>query len=163
MEKWDLYDAQRKPLHRTHERSKPLEPDTYHVVAGICMLNSQKQVLLTLRSPEKQYFPNHWELPGGSVLTNETSLAGARREFFEETGIQTNEIELTLFRSYQEENCFFDVYVLKRDVPATAVILQEGETADARWFTLEEVELLMSQKKMIPTESQVIVEILKQN
>ena len=71
MELWDLYDAHRRPLNRTHVRGEPLSPGEFHLVAEVCTVNRKGELLLTLRSGEKQKYPNLWECTGGSVLAGE--------------------------------------------------------------------------------------------
>ena len=74
MEKWDLFDRQRRPLGRTHERGRPLEPGCYHLVAAVCVVDGRGRMLLTLRDKAKPVYPNCWENTGGAVLAGETRL-----------------------------------------------------------------------------------------
>ena len=86
MEKWDLFDRERRPLGRTQERGQPLEPGCYHLVVAVCVVDGRGHMLLTLRDKAKPVYPNCWENTGGAVLAGETSLEGALRELREETG-----------------------------------------------------------------------------
>ena len=143
MELWDLYDAHRRPLNRTHVRGEPLSPGEFHLVAEVCTVNRKGELLLTLRSGEKQKYPNLWECTGGSVLAGEESLPGAVRELFEETGIRAAPEELRYLCSTAEPFdapfCHMDFYLLVRDVPLTDLVMQPGETVSARWAGRDEV------------------------
>ena len=74
MELWDLYDKDRRPLGRTHQRGLPVPPGAYHLAVIVVILNPKGEVLLTRRAPEKDACPGWWENTGGSVLAGETSL-----------------------------------------------------------------------------------------
>jgi 8-oxo-dGTP pyrophosphatase MutT (NUDIX family) len=144
MELWDLYDIDRNPLGRTHQRGTTNVRGEYHVVVSIWTVDSQNRVLLTLRDPAKESFPNHWENTGGSVLSGESSLSAAVRELEEETGIVAREDELVLVGSEITRDSFVDHYLLRRDLPLRDVRLQPGETADARWVALDELDTMIA-------------------
>ena len=106
------------------------------------------KVLLTKRSPEKKSFPNQWENTGGSVLAGETSRQAIQRELFEETGIHAEQEDFrlidTFYRARQSDIC--DIYFLQKTVPVEKLVMQEGETCDARWVTRAEFEEMIAQK-----------------
>ena len=93
----------------------------------------QEEILVTLRHPAKETYANCWENTGGSVLAGETSRQGAVRELKEETGIGVSEEELMLLGSVRGISAFYDFYVVRKDVELSDIVLQENETADARW------------------------------
>lgn len=139
-ELWDLYDKNRRPLNIKHERGKYLRKGTYHVAVGIWTVNDKNEVLLTLRDPSKRDWPNIWENTAGSVLSGETSLQGAVRELYEETGIKAEESELILIATERTSNAFGDCYMLRKAVPIESIVLQKGETCDAKWVTLQTLD-----------------------
>ena len=138
MELWDLFDENRRFLYKQHNRKEPLAPGHYHVVVVVCVVNSKEEILVTLRHPAKETYANCWENTGGSVLAGETSRQGAVRELKEETGIGVSEEELMLLGSVRGISAFYDFYVVRKDVELSDIVLQENETADARWVTLEQ-------------------------
>ncbi len=144
MELWDLYDIDRNPLGRTHQRGTPGVRGEYHVVVSIWTVDSQNRVLLTLRDSAKESFPDHWENTGGSVLSGESSISAAVRELEEETGILAREDELVLVGSEITRDSFVDHYLLRRDLSLGDVRLQPGETADAKWVTLDELDAMIA-------------------
>lgn len=140
MEIWDLFDENRMPLHKTQRRQEPMKPGEYHIVVVVCVVNSRHEILLTLRHPEKEHYPDCWENTGGSMLAGETSRQGAARELCEETGIRVREEELVLLGTVKEESAFIDFYVVKKDVALSEIVLQDMETVDAKWVTFEELK-----------------------
>ncbi|HML69224.1 MAG TPA: NUDIX domain-containing protein [Clostridia bacterium] len=144
MEYWDLYDAERNPLFHTRKRGRPCQPGEFHVVVSIWTVDSHGNILLTLRDPVKESYPDHWENTGGSAQTGETSLRAAVRELVEETGIVATEAELRLIGTERTKDSFVDHYLLRRDVALNEIRLQKGETADAKWVTLSELDAMVA-------------------
>lgn len=138
-----MYDKDRNSLGETIARGDPHPEGTYHLVVGIWVVNSLKQVLLTLRHPEKEQFPNLWENTGGSVLAGETSLQGAVRELKEETGIFIRGKELIRLGSLTEKTAIVDIYMLKKDFAIKDLKMQPEEVVDARWVTLRRLEQMI--------------------
>lgn len=152
MELWDVLDRDRKPLNRKHVRGTPMKKGEYHLAAFIWIFDREGRVLLTKRSPEKRAFPNLWAITGGAVQAGETSLHAALRELREETGIRAEAEELELADSYRRKSCFCDVYFLRKTVPLEKLVMQKGETCDARWVSRREFEALMEKKLIAPPD-----------
>ncbi len=152
-ELWDLYDADRNPLHQRHVRGTRLKRGTYHIAVGIWVVNDEDQILLTLRAPEKLDWPSFWENTAGSVLAGETSRAGAVRELFEETGIRVMEEELHLLGTERTRNTIGDCYIVRKTVPLSEIVFQKGETCDARWVSLAELDEMIAADLVAPPVS----------
>lgn len=148
MELWDLYDANRYPLDRTHVRGKKLAPGEYHVVVSILTVNDAGQLLLTLRHPDKKDFANLWENTAGSLLAGEDSLSGAVRELYEETGICAMPEEMTLLRTQRERTAFVNTYLVRKSPQISQLTMQEGETAAAQWVTLSQLNRMLSDREI---------------
>lgn len=157
MEQWDLYDGNRHPLNKTHIRGNEIAPGEYHIVVEIWTVNSKGEILLTLRHPKKEIYPNLWENTGGSVLVGESSKEGAARELKEETGIIASESELILLGTKREGSAFVDTYIVHKDISIESLTMQEGETVSAQWVTLQEFDYIIDEGLLAP----LIVESLK--
>lgn len=146
----DIYDAQKRPTGKKRLRDSKLPPDAYQLIAFAVILNTQGQMLLTLRAPEKQRYPNLWGNTGGAVQAGETSLQAIVREVWEETGIRAEPSDFTLLDTYQNSvnRSFTDVYLLVKDVPLEQMTMQPGETVDARWVRIEEAEQMMADGRL---------------
>lgn len=151
MELWDVYDCNRVKTGRTHERGKPMLAGDYHLVVVIWVLNSKGQFLVTKRTPNKR-FPNLWEPTGGSAVTGDTSLDAALREVKEETGLtlEPENGKIILSNRLDEYPDFLDVWLFKQDFDISEVVLQEGETCDAKWATEQEIRSMIDTGEFVP-------------
>ena len=103
--------------------------------------------MLTRRAPEKSY-PGTWENSGGAAKAGENSLRAIARELYEETGIRAAEEDFELLESRRDRDAFFDFYCLKNNTPVENIVLQEGETTDAKWATFEEIHQMIKRKEI---------------
>lgn len=141
-ELWDIYDSNRNKTGKTLERGQPMKQDEYHLVIHAWIQNSEGKWLISKRSPNKHY-PNMWEPTGGSALAGEESITAALREVKEELGIELDPKNGYLFqtavRQYRNFPDFLDIWVFRHDYPVEDVVLQPGETCDAKWATSDEI------------------------
>lgn len=139
LEYWDLYDKNRKPLNKIHQRGIPLNDGEYHIVVCVITINSKNELLLTHRDPSKEIHPDLWEITAGSAISGETSINAAARELFEETGIDVSEDELimldTVVGNTKGRFAFVDIYMIKKDIEIDKLKMQPGETTEAKWVT----------------------------
>ena len=148
MEILDLYDENRVFTGKTITREEPIPQGLRILVVVTFTVNTKGQLFMTLRSPEKEVYPNYWENNGGAALTGEDSRTAIQRELFEETGIKAEKEEFVLLRSYTFEDSFLDVYILCKDFSLEDVHLQKGETCDARWVFAEKYDKVIAEGKM---------------
>lgn len=137
-ELWDIYDGERKMTGRTHARGKEMARGDYHIVVNVWVVNSKGEFLITKRAPNKN-FPNIWESTGGSAVAGDSSLEAAVREVKEETGLSVLPENGKLLFTFKRENSFCDVWLFRQDFDIDDVVLQEGETCDAKWANKKEI------------------------
>lgn len=152
MEFWDLLDKDRRPLGKTHPRGRqyPMPRGTYHTVVTIYTVDERGRLLLTRRAACKGMYPGWWEVTGGSGVAGEDSLTAARRELYEETGIDAAPEDMILLGSIREPSAFSDCYLVRHTCPGEALRLQEGETDGARWVSLWEFETMIHKGQIPP-------------
>lgn len=145
MELWDLYDEHHQPTGEKHIRGIPVPAGRYHTIIGVWTLHQQlKKILVTKRAPTKEICPNQWENTGGSVVSGEDVCIGAAREVREETGLDCACYDLEKIQSLRTRSAFVECFIFRTTAPPDSLVLQEGETVDYRWVTLEELEGLIA-------------------
>lgn len=148
-EMWDIYDENRHLTGRLHRRGDFLEDGEYHLVVHVWLQNSKGEFLLTKRSPNKG-FPNMWEATGGSALAGDDSITAALREVKEETGLTADPALGKCVISFRRDDNFVDVWLFKQDFNLDDVILQEGETSDKMYASVEKVKELCDNGVFVP-------------
>ncbi len=155
---WDLYDKDRNMTDQFVMRGDPIPEGHYHLVVNVSLFNMKGQMLIQKRSDKKESWPGMWDVSAcGSVLLGESSLKAARRESFEELGVELN------FKSGQRpaftlsgHDSFTDCYIVRGRVPLEKLKLQEDEVSDARYATREEILELMDKGEFIPYNKSLI-------
>jgi ADP-ribose pyrophosphatase YjhB (NUDIX family) len=115
---------------------------------GVAVKHQNK--LLLCKRNNLGSFPGMWSIPGGKLEENETTQEGAKREFFEETALNINDIELTFIgliprhtRDGKKVKGFMYVYLLKVESPLYPDLLNaiDGEEhTECGYFTLDEIK-----------------------
>ncbi|MCL2840077.1 MAG: NUDIX domain-containing protein [Defluviitaleaceae bacterium] len=147
---WDVYDGDRNLTGRTHRRGKKLPTGDYHLIAIILLQNSKGEFLIVRRSPLITA-PLVWNFPGGSAVAGDDSRITAVKELQEETGLIVAPEDGKLILSHKSSNGFFDIWHFKQDFNINDVVLQEGETIDAKSATVEEIRLMVKSGEMYPS------------
>jgi isopentenyldiphosphate isomerase len=140
--------------------------------------DGKKQILLQKRSMEKESFPGLYDTSSaGHIPAGAEPMESALRELQEELGIRAGEEDLAyagIFRIQYEKvfhgKLFRDnevtwVYVYRKPVEITGLVLQQSEVDEVRWFDLDEVweEIHHSRERFcVPTQGlHILREYLK--
>lgn len=142
MEWNDIYDENRCLTGRLHLRGTPWLAGEYGLVVCVWIYDGKGKLLLTRRAAGKS-FAGTWENSGGAAKAGEDSITAIARELWEETGIQAAHEEFEFLRSVRDQNCFYDHYCLKREIPVEEIVLLPGETDGAKWVTFEEIHRMI--------------------
>ena len=149
MEIWDAYNSRFEiiegmTLIRGQESTIP--SGVYHLVCDVLVRHMGGTYLLMQRDPRKSY-PNMWEATaGGSALKGETPVECAIRELREETGIVASElVELTRLVK-DSTHCVYVEYLFMTSCDKKSVVLQEGETVNYKWVTVDEIEKMTAKE-----------------
>lgn len=101
-------------------------------VAKTLLRNSEGKFLVV-----KEKKSGKWELPGGKSESNEDRFEAARREVFEETGIDIEVFE-DVVRVEVENTACVNCWIMFSEVENEEIELYEEELSDYRWVTSKE-------------------------
>ena len=89
------------------------------------------------------------------MLAGENSNKAIRRELLEELGLYVEAEELVLFkeirRDEKENPRFKDLWVLRKDIAISELVLQEDEVCNAKWVSFIEFNNMQDKKEIVPT------------
>lgn len=97
--------------------------------------------LIGLRSPEAEYFPEHWDFPGGKLESGEDPFAGITREVKEETNLDIKPIEVIGVYEFDLDNKGENTHrftLYSTELLSGELKLSEEHT-EQRWTTKEEI------------------------
>jgi isopentenyl-diphosphate Delta-isomerase len=144
----DIYDSNNRPLNKKVMKSEAHKKGLWHRVAHVWIYNSNKEVLLQLRSKDKEVYPNVWDISvAGHISTGEREIQSAMREIEEEIGLKVKESELKLWNirnvhfttSTTINNEIIYLYLLKHDVDVNELKIQKEEIQKIKFFNLNEL------------------------
>lgn len=152
MERWDIYDADKKRTGRTMRRNDfHLAQGEYHLTVLGVVMRRDGRFLITKRVRTKAWAPGWWEVSGGAAMAGEGSLDAVRREVREETGLDVTDWDGGYLFTYRRENpdegdnYFVDVYRFVGDFSEDELRLQQAETDGYRLATAQEIGELAKQ------------------
>lgn len=141
MELRDLYDENRNLLDEVVCKGEKIPEGKYFVVVVVWIENSKGEVLIQKRALSKG---GRWATTGGHPITGQTTFEGIICEIKEEIGLDVTKAELTLFSTIKYDDCFVDLYYIKKDVDISLLKLQEEEVSAVKWASKEEIENLIT-------------------
>ena len=160
MELWDAYDEHFKYIKDVVlVRGEKIPEGMFHLVCEVIVKHYDGTYLLMQRDARK-HLGLMWEATaGGSALKKESAIECAKRELFEETGIQANSLN-EIGRVVQKENqSLFVEYLCMTNCDKKSIVLQEGETVAYKWVSSKEL-CKMSSNELASTRIMQFVEEL---
>lgn len=120
--------------------------------ASVFIFNDKTEILLQLRSKNELNFPLHWDISAaGKVDSGESYLEAAKRELFEEIGVETNLkfVDKYLFEPGDGRKYFASLYKGKYSGKIT---IDKNEVAKAKFFSIEEIKQMISKDEKFHPE-----------
>lgn len=132
-----------------------MENQVLHEVVITAIVVKNGKYLITKRSIKEKRFPGMWTVPGGKLETDDyVNLSKdtehywynvleqvLRKEVRGETGLEINNIEyVTSLARVHEDKSPSLVISCVADYESGEIVLQEDETIDHAWVTLEEAK-----------------------
>ena len=145
MEYLDVYDKDKNLLGKMIERHQSrddLNEGEYFLFEQAWIINSNNDILLTQRAPNKKY-AGIWEPTSGHVMGGETGLEGIKRELNEELGININDEEIKLVKSFIDKKSIKEIWLIRKDIKIEDLKFLDSEVSDAKYVSLTEFEKML--------------------
>ena len=139
-----------------------LKSNEYHLCIHVCLLNSKGKMLIQKRKNDKKDDPGKWDFSArGSVLKDETSQEGAKREVLEELGLVVDFTDRKPDFTNKPPNVIDDYYIITMDIELNNVIIQEEELDRVMWASKEEIIEMMNNGEFVHYSKNTINSIFK--
>ena len=136
----DLYDENKnltgEKLFREKGTKLIVPKGRYSIVVLAFIENSKGEFLFQMTSKRKK---NVWATTGGHVKSGQTSKEAIIEEIKEELGIDINEDEVKLFKTYKYDDAFKDVFYIKKDIDINSLTYEKDEVEYVKYLTKEEI------------------------
>jgi 3-deoxy-manno-octulosonate cytidylyltransferase (CMP-KDO synthetase) len=161
----DLYDENKnltgEKLFREKGTKLIVPKGRYSVVVLAFIENSKGEFLFQMTSKRKK---NVWATTGGHVKSGQTSKEAIIEEIKEELGIDINEDEVKLFKTYKYDDAFKDVFYIKKDIDINSLTYQEDEVEYVKYLTKDEIlDLINNDGNIRKTNIDAFLDIINNN
>ena len=109
------------------------------IVAGAMIKDGR--ILLCHRSPNRRWYPDVWDLPGGHVEPGETSAEALKRELLEELGVSVRSLARHPLDRVRTPEFELDIWPVT-DWHGTPANLVPDEHDAIAWFAAEDLTTL---------------------
>jgi len=143
----DILTAEGLPTGNTALKSEAHKKGWFHATAHIWFFTTDHQILLQKRALTKKVFPGIWDISvAGHIGAGEKILQGAKREIFEEIGLELQEKDLIKIgtRIHQvshsngiQDNEHHHVFIAELKISVEKLTLQKEEVADIKLWDLK--------------------------
>ncbi|MCF7862066.1 NUDIX domain-containing protein [Candidatus Woesearchaeota archaeon] len=143
----DIFNGDNKPLNMQKMKSEAHLKGFWHRSVHLWLYNKKGEILLQLRTPNKELHPGLWDISvGGHVSAGEEPMNSLVREAKEELGLQIKKkIRLHEIRKNNGKdrnlinNEFYYVYYLEFDGKLGDLILQDDEVSQVKFVDIAEL------------------------
>lgn len=161
----DLYDENKnltgEKLFREKGTKLIVPKGRYSVVVLVFIENSKGEFLFQMTSKRKK---NVWATTGGHVKSGQTSKEAIIEEIKEELGIDINEDEVKLFKTYKYDDAFKDVFYTKKDIDINSLTYEKDEVEYVKYLTKDEIlDLINNNGNIRKTNIDAFLDIINNN
>ena len=175
MEFLDILDENGVNTGKTASRADVHKYGYWHKVVHVWIINSKNELLLQLRSMEKENHPGEWDISvGGHIPAGEDDVSSAIRETEEEIGLKITPTDLKFIGSVSQESSkgkkdyinkeVDSVFVVKKDLDISKLKMQKGEVDELRFIPLVKFKemIVRSDKSLVmhPAEFELLFNYL---
>lgn len=151
LEEVDIYDENKQKTGKIKVRNKDvLEDGEYIIGVQAIIINSNKEILISLRSKSKKKYPLKWECNGGAIKKGEDEITGIIREIYEELGIILKRENAIYLKTIKKENQFKVIYLFNMDIDINNIKFIDNEAIDAKWVNINEFIEMFNKGEIVP-------------
>ncbi|MDR1027235.1 MAG: NUDIX domain-containing protein [Rickettsiales bacterium] len=146
----DIFDEHWNPTGEILEKNEAERQKKWHRAAHIWIVNSNGEVLLQLRSPNKKSSPNWWDISAaGHVRAGESVIDAGIRETREELGITITGDELTqIWTDESPTNQHLHTwFIMMTDLPPDAFTFNDHEVAAVKYVPWRKIAAMSDDEK----------------
>jgi isopentenyl-diphosphate delta-isomerase len=134
----DVLTPEGAPTGVTKTKGEVHRDGDWHRAAHVWIVTPDGRLLLQRRSLRKENYPGLWDVSAaGHLSAGESAREAAVRETFEELGLRIDAGELQFLGTVREscvlnegtyiDNEIHEVFLVRRDVDCSSLVLQDGE------------------------------------
>lgn len=152
-EYFDVLDENGYKTGQVKPRSAVHRDGDWHAAINVFIINERDEILQQRRAPNKDSYPNMWDLScGGHVVTGEDFLTAAARELNEELGIKINPQNLKFLGQFKTNsrpkpdfinNSIENVYVLDTTKGISDFKIQKEEISEIRYIHWQKLKKML--------------------
>lgn len=164
-EYFDILNENGNPTGEKKLREEVHKDGDWHRSVDIWIMNSKSELLIQKRAPQKESYPNLWEVScSGHVNTGEKSVNAAVRELKEELGVDIDGNQLEFLFEDKEINItnndtfinkeFKEIYLLRLDLLIEDYDMQHEEVSEIKYVKHNKLQSLITKnpKEYVPHE-----------
>jgi len=155
MEFLDVYTKDGQKTGQIFLRSEVHKKGLWHKAVDVWIINDNKEILIQLRSKNKENSPNMWDISAaGHASSGDSDIVAAMRETKEELGLVLKEVDIeeigTIHFSQKRENYINNeinkIYIVKTDKKISDMEIQEEEVSDIKFIPFFELRKKIDKK-----------------
>ena len=146
----DLYDINSERTGKTYYKGDSIPEGYYPMVVMAVIRNSKGEFLMQKRVESKG---GDWGVTGGHPKAGETPIEGMLTEVKEELGLSFSKDDFIEYDSGCDGKDCYKMYLVNKDIDLNEITIQEEELTEVRWFSMEELDNMVSTGELNPDQT----------
>ncbi len=145
MELLGLYNEKREQVSKINRKDKEkIEKPWKFAIILAFIINDKNEFLIQKCVKEKGGL---FAITGGHVVYGDTFLETAIKEVNEELGIKIEEQNCKLFKEYEFDKAYLNVYLIRQNIKLEDITIQKEEVDSVHYMNLQKIEELIENEE----------------